>query len=212
MFPDRNSSTVRWDPNHKNQVFLDQSTMLYTQYYSTQILIHRPFITSPGPRPSPSPSLNISTTAARACVQIMHIQSQRGFLPLPNVMWALFNAGLVLLIGVWEGSGAGAKDLADVYKCLSILSIYETRWQTAGRLWCVLTISSVLTRNALTISSAVICCKKLFRLVNKTRQRVASLYRPQSAPGIPTQTLIPGCLTPLTRILVIWMSRWIRCI
>lgn len=48
---------------------------------------------------------------------------------------ALFNASLILLVNVWRGRGlkgstsAAALDneLVDVYKCINLLSSYETR-------------------------------------------------------------------------------------
>lgn len=66
--------SVRWDPNREDSIFLSQSAGLYAAYYNLQIVVHRPFISSPR-KPSSLlfPSLAICTNAARSCIHIMEI-------------------------------------------------------------------------------------------------------------------------------------------
>jgi hypothetical protein len=48
---------------------------------------------------------------------------------------------IVLLLGLWEAKRAGAlantdKELDAVHKFMHYLSVLETRWSVAGRIWC----------------------------------------------------------------------------
>ena len=67
-----NDWSVRWDPHMEDMVFLNQSALLYTSYYTVQITVHRPFIPSPR-KPSllSFPSLAICTNAARSCIHVL---------------------------------------------------------------------------------------------------------------------------------------------
>uniref|UniRef100_A0A0W0EWG7 Xylanolytic transcriptional activator regulatory domain-containing protein n=1 Tax=Moniliophthora roreri TaxID=221103 RepID=A0A0W0EWG7_MONRR len=135
---------LRWDPNREDEIFFNQSAVLYTQYYVLQIVIHRPFISSPK-RPSPLsfPSLAICTNAARSCSHIVDLQRRRkGFLLSMNRM-AVFNAGVVLLLNIWGAKRSGLstdpnREMADVHKCMQVLRVCEKRWHGCGRLWDVL--------------------------------------------------------------------------
>ena len=70
--------TVKWDPNQPNLIFSNQSAMLYSSYYSLQIVVHRPFIPLPRkPSPLSFPSLAICTNAARSCIHILDRQYER---------------------------------------------------------------------------------------------------------------------------------------
>lgn len=78
------SGKVRWDPNREDEVFFNQSAMLYAQYYLVQIIVHRPYIPTPGKQsPLSFPSLAICTNAARSCSHVMDIQQRRLGRPLP---------------------------------------------------------------------------------------------------------------------------------
>ncbi|KAJ6541602.1 fungal-specific transcription factor domain-containing protein [Mycena capillaripes] len=99
---------LRWDPNQRNQIFLDQSAVLYSTYYHAQILIHRPFIPAPGKESRSNvgdtsllsfdtethilkisfPSLAICANAARSCGHVLDVQSRRsrGLLHYPSLM------------------------------------------------------------------------------------------------------------------------------
>ncbi|KAJ6479244.1 fungal-specific transcription factor domain-containing protein [Mycena vitilis] len=137
---------LRWDPNQSNQIFLDQSAVLYSIYYHAQILIHRPFIPAPGKESTSNtsfPSLAICANAARSCGHVLDVQARRGRGPLhyPSVMTALFDCAVVILINVWAVVG-GRKSRtqedfgranADAQNCVRVLRLYERRWRVAGR-------------------------------------------------------------------------------
>ncbi|KAF8198145.1 fungal-specific transcription factor domain-containing protein [Mycena galopus ATCC 62051] len=138
---------LRWDPHMGDPIFATQSAVLYACYYHVQIQVHRIFLSKPA-RPPPSPrtchmeynyrSLAICASSARACSHIVNSAAQRGFLCHPQVLNAVFDSCLVLLLNVWGGKFVGLavepqKYLQDVESCLRIFRIYETRWHLAGR-------------------------------------------------------------------------------
>ncbi|KAI0373472.1 hypothetical protein BV20DRAFT_962633 [Pilatotrama ljubarskyi] len=130
---------LRWDPHREDITFLNQSTVLYSQYYQHQIFVHRPFL--PSTRKSDSrlslPSLAICTNAARCCVHINDIQFKRTSRPLLYTRMPLCTAGLVLLLNMWGGKRSGfsnASAAADVQKCMTILKHLECKSRTAGKL------------------------------------------------------------------------------
>ncbi|KAJ7513120.1 fungal-specific transcription factor domain-containing protein [Mycena galericulata] len=137
---------LRWNPDNpiQDEIFFDQSAVLYCMYYHTRIIIHRPFI--PAMRravhPSHLPSLAICNNAARACSHVAQIQQQRR---PHNPVWfsqtPLFTAGIVLLLNIWGGSGGSAgriraaeRDLADVHRCIAVLDAQRQQWPSAGAL------------------------------------------------------------------------------
>ncbi|KAJ7722563.1 fungal-specific transcription factor domain-containing protein [Mycena maculata] len=140
---------LRWDPNQKNQIFLDQSAALYALYYHAQIVMHRRFIPAPGKAPEASnagaafPSLAICANAARSCGHVLDAQARhgRGLLHHPHVMTALFDSAVVLLVNVWEIVGGKKSRTAedfnratvDARNCVRVLRLYERRWRVAGR-------------------------------------------------------------------------------
>ncbi|KAK7043156.1 Gypsy retrotransposon integrase-like protein 1 [Paramarasmius palmivorus] len=124
---------LRWDPNREDELFFNQSGVLYAQYYETQIFIHRSFIPTPK-RPSPLtfPSLAICTNAARSCTHIVDTQRRRkGFL-LPINLSAVFVSGIVLLSNIWAAKRSGMtidpnREMAEVHKCMQVLRACESR-------------------------------------------------------------------------------------
>ncbi|KAJ6479238.1 fungal-specific transcription factor domain-containing protein [Mycena vitilis] len=153
-------SHLRWDPNREG-IFLDQSTALYMSYYhgtphssmsgpstdsyTVQMLIHRPFIPTPGETPpaasSSFPSLAICANSARSCGHVMDVHSRRtgNILHQPHAHTALFDSALILLLNVWGGRRAVrspsdiARAGADIKKCVDVLHLYEKRFPVAGR-------------------------------------------------------------------------------
>ncbi|KAJ6572269.1 hypothetical protein B0H19DRAFT_1133148 [Mycena capillaripes] len=127
---------LRWDPNQPDLNLLNQSACLYATYY---ILLHRPFIPSPGTHSSLSshqisfPSLAICANAARSCGHVMDVQSKRAPGPLynPQIISCMFNCAIVLLMNVYQRSRPTTDQ--SVQKCLDVLRVYERRWQIAGR-------------------------------------------------------------------------------
>ncbi|KAK0189009.1 fungal-specific transcription factor domain-containing protein [Armillaria mellea] len=134
---------LRWDPNRDNIVHFKQSAALLGAYYHLQMLIHRPFITTPRhPSKWPFPSLAICTNAARSCSHVVGIQHQRGG-KFPFSGYMVFNSAMVLLCNIWEGQQSGLsidlkKEMEDVYKCMKILRNFESRWRFTGVLWDIL--------------------------------------------------------------------------
>jgi hypothetical protein len=136
---------VRWDPNRENETFFKLSACLYANYYHLQILVHRPFIPTPGkPSPLSYPSLAICTNAARSCSHVVAIQQKRGIQAPPYAMMAVFTSAIVLLLNIWGGKKSGLvldskKEMADVHKCMRVLKSIENQIYTAGRICDVLT-------------------------------------------------------------------------
>ncbi|KAI0337248.1 hypothetical protein BDW22DRAFT_1364333 [Trametopsis cervina] len=135
---------LRWDPNRENPEFLAQSAALYASYYNLQIIVHRPFISSPRkPSSLVFPSLAICTNAARSCIHVLDVTfRKKGYCTNLHVtQMSLFLAGIILLLNIWGGKRAGsvitdpAKEMEDVHKAMKMLKALERRWHTAGRLW-----------------------------------------------------------------------------
>ncbi|KAJ7586336.1 fungal-specific transcription factor domain-containing protein [Mycena floridula] len=131
---------LRWDPHRENQTFFNQSSLMYCVYYYVQILVHKAFIPRSGVASANTslPSLAICANAARSCCRIVDVQSRRGYLSLPHVIVPLYTSALVLLLNRWTGRRMALvsnpdNEYADVYKCLNLLHLSESRWQPAGR-------------------------------------------------------------------------------
>jgi len=78
---------VRWDPKREDDVFFNQSAILYANYYTLQITVHRVFLTSSQKGGHQTfPSLAICTNAARALSHVVSIQQERTGKPLPQQM------------------------------------------------------------------------------------------------------------------------------
>ena len=123
---------MRWDPSRENGIFFEQSAILYSFYYQTQILIHRPFIPKPDkPSPLSFPSLAICANAARSCSHVVDLQKRRGSRSLCLTSMQVFSAGIVLLVNIWGAKKAKVRfdhtrEMADVHKCMEALSACET--------------------------------------------------------------------------------------
>ncbi|KAJ7168931.1 fungal-specific transcription factor domain-containing protein [Mycena filopes] len=139
---------LRWAPDIADDTFFDQAAILQCTAQHTRIIIHRPFIPAMR-RASPThlPSLAICNTAARACSHVAQIQQERR---PNNPIWfsqtPLFTSGIVLLLNIWGGSNSNStlgtglgrsvaeKDLADVHRCMAVLSAQCRQWPSAGAL------------------------------------------------------------------------------
>nr|VWO98979.1 Candidapepsin-2 (EC (ACP 2) (Aspartate protease 2) (Secreted aspartic protease 2) [Ganoderma boninense] len=124
---------LRWDPDRADDVFFNQSAILYSNYYVLQIFVHRPFIPSPR-RPLASaklslPSMTICVNAARACLRVLEVQHRRslswcsGFTlyALTPLQMPLFEVGMMFLVYLWAGARDIETTLKDVNICLGIL-------------------------------------------------------------------------------------------
>ncbi|KAJ7646785.1 fungal-specific transcription factor domain-containing protein [Roridomyces roridus] len=132
---------LRLDPHREDEIFATQSACLYASYYHVQIQIHRSFIPSPtseSPLASNFPSLAICANSARSCSHVMEAQAKRGLVAHPHVVSALMDSAMFLLLNVWGAQKTGStadpqRAAVDVQKCISVLKLYERRWQIAGR-------------------------------------------------------------------------------
>ncbi|KAJ7254991.1 fungal-specific transcription factor domain-containing protein [Mycena haematopus] len=135
---------LRWDPRREDPVFFDQSVTLWCSYYHLQITIHRPFIPMLGRAPTVLPALTICTSAARACANMVDTQRRRnGSVPFPLNLTPVVISGLVLLLKILSGKLSGllpdlSREMANVHKCMEVIRLCESRWQTAGMYWDVL--------------------------------------------------------------------------
>ncbi|KAJ6629499.1 hypothetical protein B0H10DRAFT_1987446 [Mycena sp. CBHHK59/15] len=133
-----------WNPYMEDDVFFDQSSTLYASYYHVQIMIHRPFMRKKRNSSSSTfKSLAICSNAARSCSHIADVKRGRGFMPHPHLLKAAFDSAIVLLLNIWSGKKSGlsidpARELVDVYKCMTLLRQSERRWQCAGRYYDIL--------------------------------------------------------------------------
>ncbi|THU78289.1 hypothetical protein K435DRAFT_973589 [Dendrothele bispora CBS 962.96] len=138
---------LRWDIDHLNETFFSQSAVLYTMYYWVRIQIHRRFIPRPGQKSEVSlPSLTICTNAARSCIKVCDAHCQKKTFPYGEFMMIpLFNSAMILTVNLWRATQNNAnantlasfnpsKELAEIYKCVELIRIYEPKYSLAGRL------------------------------------------------------------------------------
>uniref|UniRef100_A0A0W0EU63 Transcription factor domain-containing protein n=1 Tax=Moniliophthora roreri TaxID=221103 RepID=A0A0W0EU63_MONRR len=129
---------VRWDPQREDDIFFNQSAILYTNFYNLQILIHRQFTKKSSPLSFPS--IAICANAARSCSHIVDTMRLRKGFGLPWIQTAAFTAGVILLLNIWGGKRSGlsidpVKEMSDVHKCMQVLHECQKRWHMAGRSW-----------------------------------------------------------------------------
>jgi hypothetical protein len=98
----------------RNSDFSAQAATLQAFYYITEMLIYRPFISSPlaprsdvsplnqAPSHFPLPAMDICVEAARSCARIAEVQIQRGISLVPIMMHAAHVSAAMLLIRVWD--------------------------------------------------------------------------------------------------------------
>ncbi|KAJ7599306.1 fungal-specific transcription factor domain-containing protein [Mycena floridula] len=124
---------LRWE--NQNPKFLSLSAELQCAFYRLQMLVHRPFLTSPGKQsPLATASLAICTNAARSCSRVVEMHYQKTGLGLPFAKPTIFNSGVVLLLQIWEGQRAGldvSEKRADVQRCIDALERSASRWPSA---------------------------------------------------------------------------------
>ncbi|KAJ7096815.1 fungal-specific transcription factor domain-containing protein [Mycena epipterygia] len=133
---------LRWNPNRRDDVFFDQSALLYCSYYQLQMIIHRPFISVIRKGVAAAlPSLAICTNAARSCTHVADISKHRkNGIPVPVLFSSTFMSALVLLLNVWSGKHTGLPPqmntaITEVHKAMASIQVCEKRWQTAGLSW-----------------------------------------------------------------------------
>ncbi|KAF9255570.1 hypothetical protein L218DRAFT_967177 [Marasmius fiardii PR-910] len=130
---------LKWDPNSSAPIWSNQSTILYVTYYWVQILVHKPFISPTNEEPVLTfPSLSICANAARSCCHIVDVQQRKTILVFPTILNAIYSSAIILFLNTWRGNQMKTtpdahRELTDVYKCVSILRLFESRSQVSGR-------------------------------------------------------------------------------
>lgn len=133
----RPSYPVRWDPNRENLLHFEQSAELYTSYFYSIIMLHRPFI-SEAPKSSIQErmsALEICTQAAISCSRIATSLVQRSKILSPHVQFTAFSSGVVLLTNIW-GQRKRKKEvnistlLGHLQECVWSLRSVEKRSET----------------------------------------------------------------------------------
>lgn len=137
---------LRWDPTRSDSRLFKQSAGLYAHYYYCQILVHRPFISTPNQsRDIGLPSLAICTNAARSICNILDAVVRRGrqsgSLPghaiSPNFILPAWIAFAVLLISIYTGKqqvSERQRAINDTKKCIAAMREIESVWRQAGKL------------------------------------------------------------------------------
>ncbi|KAJ4490361.1 fungal-specific transcription factor domain-containing protein [Lentinula aciculospora] len=171
-------SHLRWDPQNPNGIFFLQSMMLQGAYYWFQCVIHHPFV-RPGPvSPLNFSSLAICTNAARSYVHLLDRYFQRpDSLMLPHMIPPAFISAVLLLINIWKSTWMNSamdpeKDIAQVYRCLEIMSMYEERYEMPGRFRCV---PHLRPRSSCQLFDVEMFCLQSFRRVVSLRYLVNSI-------------------------------------
>ncbi|QRV93178.1 Fungal specific transcription factor domain [Ceratobasidium sp. AG-Ba] len=134
---------LRWNPLQPDQTLLSQSAILYAEFYSLQINVHRPFIISrTGPTSSLyQPSVAIVTSAARMISQITDVVRKRKIMPGLSLITGAFSAGVCLLITIWGKKKLGAAEVEgqrELHSCMKFLRYAENYVLLAGRFWDIL--------------------------------------------------------------------------
>ncbi|GAA5829265.1 hypothetical protein JCM3766R1_001041 [Sporobolomyces carnicolor] len=118
---------VRWNPGQQDDDALLNSAGLYACYYSTQILIHREFISPSRSAALGFPSLAICSNAARSCAHVLDTLRQRKLLHRAYTyapMAAVQNAWM-LLLGRFASPDSNAQltpsASADVKRSINVL-------------------------------------------------------------------------------------------
>ncbi|KAF7321932.1 Fungal-trans domain-containing protein [Mycena kentingensis (nom. inval.)] len=132
-----------WDPHMEDETFFSQSAELYSLYYHIQILVHRRLIQSKTKNGKAVKSLAICTNAARSIAHIADVKTRRGFVPSGQLVKAVLDSAIVLLLTIAAGASGGLsldthRELVDVYQCLSFFRLLERRVQKAGRFYDIL--------------------------------------------------------------------------
>ncbi|KAJ4487543.1 fungal-specific transcription factor domain-containing protein [Lentinula aciculospora] len=130
---------LKWNPHHPDDTILAQLVMLHGNYYWVQIQAHKLFIRSDSLSTSSFPSLAICTNAARSFAHIIQAYHSRPNSFMLTIFIApMFLSATLLLINTWTSLRAKSsydprKDMNDVSRILQILSVYERRYEMAGR-------------------------------------------------------------------------------
>ncbi|KAK7457842.1 Gypsy retrotransposon integrase-like protein 1 [Stygiomarasmius scandens] len=131
---------LRWENQRDDCVFFSQSAILYSLYHWTRIQVHRMFIPRPGQSSGLSSfdSLEVCLNAARECIRVQEIHcATRSFL-YPHSLISLFNSAMILALNLVRSTQQQhdfdpKKEMADIYKCIELMRLYEAKYRLAGR-------------------------------------------------------------------------------
>ncbi|KAJ3558757.1 hypothetical protein NM688_g737 [Phlebia brevispora] len=150
-FMDSIPEHLRWGAAQTDLLLLNQSALIYSQYCSVQISVHRSFIPSPGkPARFKFPSLAICTNAARSCIRVSDVLQERVRKELHPTercyhvdFTTLFMSSIILLLNIWankrsESTAGYAEDMSNVRAAMHMIKDSERRCFSAGRFWDVL--------------------------------------------------------------------------
>ncbi|KZV61073.1 hypothetical protein PENSPDRAFT_693721 [Peniophora sp. CONT] len=174
---------LRWRSTQQDTVFLMQSAQLHAQFYHLQILVHRPFISSRKEAQLGFRSLAVCINAARSCSRLVASFRERVPAELcPYLQVPTFTAGVMLMLGIWNIQRTGismdqGKETQAVYNCVALLKDVEKRWQSAGRLWDVL--SSLVAAGGAIAEPLSVSAPTLKR----ARESEMAGYEPSGAPA-----------------------------
>ncbi|KAJ7105824.1 fungal-specific transcription factor domain-containing protein [Mycena epipterygia] len=175
---------LRWDPNRHDDLFFDQSAMLYGAYYQLQMTIHRPFIpTIRQGAATALPSLAICTNAARSCSHVVDISKHRNNgKPVPVLVSPAFTSAMVLLLNVWSGKHTGLAAhmntaITEVHKTMASIKVCEKRWQSAGLFWDLLHELAVVGQLPLPTRTSAPAPTSTTIGTKRSREDDPSLYR-----------------------------------
>ncbi|KDR75839.1 hypothetical protein GALMADRAFT_68653, partial [Galerina marginata CBS 339.88] len=122
---------LRWQDTMDVPVFSAQSATLFSTFYLTRMLVHRPLI-APSPPNSPfekgsevavsmsDPAILICSEAASACARIVEFQLQHGIhdFNVPNIIGVSHASAALLLLSAWklkvQERDLRRKDVADI--------------------------------------------------------------------------------------------------
>lgn len=134
---------LRYDPHEPNDEWLMQSSLLYSKYYNSQILVHRPFIPAKKGANENSilnfPSLAICTNAARSISHLIQNLKDRDLhngVGIP-VAFRSVSASSILLMVVWgakrNGGRVSSSASTDLRRSIDVLRSMEENWQFCGK-------------------------------------------------------------------------------
>ncbi|THV07020.1 hypothetical protein K435DRAFT_710727 [Dendrothele bispora CBS 962.96] len=182
-------SHLKWGPQQAHHMFLQQSCCLYASYYWVQMVVHRAFIPKPGKSPvTRLPSMTICVNAARTCCRIVEIKHRSGLIPMLNVLIALYTSAIVLLLNAWRGKHLNTpvdidKEMKNVYSCIEMLRLYESRWRSAGSCIDILRELIVLTGMNSEESASYILLEKSTKRMRDTEHNIQSEHVTASTSG-----------------------------
>ncbi|KAI3607399.1 hypothetical protein WG66_005089 [Moniliophthora roreri] len=121
---------LRWDSQHTNEIFFQQSAFLHALYYFVQMQIYKPSIFRVK---HDSPSRTRCLEAANSSILVLNDLFQRNVLYCPELMFTIFTSATIILANMWNVKRQQiptfdyASDISKVQKALTVLHACEIR-------------------------------------------------------------------------------------